>query len=660
MKKIISIFSARSLRIAVICLMAFVAMYQTVSLIKGDGRLWISRISRTYQLTSMERSGIFILGSSGHEYMDFLISNVPDNAKIVVPPQSVLFSQQSILQYFLMPRGVIYCGCDEDPQFYSIHCVECLQNNSSYVPAIGEFPSPATMAGYKELIPNTTDSYLYHGVYAPISTTSLHNQTQDVHEFSLPTALLLDIIICALFFYLGFQLTSIVFQGNDKLHAIITGIPVGVGTLTWVIFMASWAGIPLTLSSIAVIYTVLIVTISIVKRLFTLRVNLQTETLSLTSSLPDAKIPRVVFLGTLSLLVFLLVLGTLISVGRGYSLYDGIVNWATKGYGIALEGSVFAGQNWGGHNLEYPQNIHIMIAIFKLVDGDILPGSKLILPLFCASLLLGCFVTLREQRVQSPYASIGMLTIFSLPIVFTHATIGWSNFIFTTYIILGVIYFTNGIAHQRSSYQILGTYLLAFAAWTRPEGVGYSLSLIIGTIGITLIVRKRISLTKWLLPAVLIPASYLIFSSAFLQVGEIGATLKRFSETVADDSFSLRPFVFLLEYTWNKLRLVEDWGYILPVLVFLGIGFLGQIRYRKLDLRTLTLFTAAATGVIFTLTLFFVAYADKANQYRDYLNVSLNRAIMPAMILLLLSLLVALAGHPTTSRDKIKTGNAEE
>ncbi|MEJ2563981.1 MAG: hypothetical protein P8Z42_15065, partial [Anaerolineales bacterium] len=276
------------------------------------------------------------------------------------------------------------------------------------------------------------------------------------------------------------------------------------------------------------------------------------------------------------------------------------------------------------------------------------------------SLLLGCFVTLREQRVQSPYASIGMLTIFSLPIVFTHATIGWSNFIFTTYIILGVIYFTNGIAHQRSSYQILGTYLLAFAAWTRPEGVGYSLSLIIGTIGITLIVRKRISLTKWLLPAVLIPASYLIFSSAFLQVGEIGATLKRFSETVADDSFSLRPFVFLLEYTWNKLRLVEDWGYILPVLVFLGIGFLGQIRYRKLDLRTLTLFTAAATGVIFTLTLFFVAYADKANQYRDYLNVSLNRAIMPAMILLLLSLLVALAGHPTTSRDKIKTGNAEE
>lgn len=592
--------------------------------------------------------------------MNFLSSTIPENGTIVVPSQAVRFSQQSILQYFLMPRGVIHCGCNKDPQFYSTRCIECLRDYSNYVPAIGEFPSNATMEGYKEFVPHTIDSYLYHGVYAPIAQDIVGFQSRKTNDYSLTTAFVIDLVICGLFFYLGFQITSIIFHGHSRHHAVIAGIPIGVGTLTWVIFLASWAGVPLSLGSIVVIYIALIITVSMAKRFLLTKVHNPGTTFSIQSLLSDDPLPRAAFIATFLLLALLLGMGIVISVGRGYSLYDGIVNWATKGYGIALEGSVYAGQKWGGHHLEYPQNIHIMIAIFKFADGDILPGSKLILPLFHMSLLFGCYIALRGQRVPPTVALIGLLTLFSIPMIFKHETIGWGNFIFTTYIVLGAIYFSEGIANHKTDRQILGGLLLAFATWTRPEGIVSWAALIIGsTVGLRLL-RRRVSLTKWLLLTVLIPASYLFFSSGFLQSGEIGVTLKRFFESFTNGTFSLQPLSFLLGYSWRKLSYVRDWGYILPVVIFLGIVLVGTLKKRKIEPNILTYIIATGITILIPLAIFFVAYTHKANHYTGFLNMSFNRAMMPAVILTFLTLLMLTSDHQNTAAFWIATGDQSD
>lgn len=91
----------------------------------------------------------------------------------------------------------------------------------------------------------------------------------------------------------------------------------------------------------------------------------------------------------------------LTSLTRAYSTYDGIANWTLKGYGMALERSIFAGAKWGGHVLSYPQNLPLTIAMFRLADGDILPGSKLLFPLFAFSLFLGINRHLRAMGTRS-------------------------------------------------------------------------------------------------------------------------------------------------------------------------------------------------------------------------------------------------------------------
>ncbi len=91
-----------------------------------------------------------------------------------------------------------------------------------------------------------------------------------------------------------------------------------------------------------------------------------------------------------------ILLAGVVSIGRGYSQYDDIANWALKGYGIAEERSIFGGNVWGGHTLEYPQNVPLQIALFRLVEGDLFPASKLTFTLSFASLLLGAYLFWRD------------------------------------------------------------------------------------------------------------------------------------------------------------------------------------------------------------------------------------------------------------------------
>jgi hypothetical protein len=619
--------------------LAIIACFQVYTLASGSGRLWLSRIQRTYRLTSMERIALFYIGSSGADFMDFLIEVVPEDGSVVVTPQGVIFAQQSLLQFFLMPRSVPHCGCDNNVEHYSSSCIACLQNPKHYVPAIGEFPPAEVMEGRKTFIPYPVDSYLYHGIYIPLQSAAVQAAPLEDHADSLLAALVIDIAVCAAIFALGYMIAELLTWARGKEYAIAAGLPLGMGALSWTTFLVSWAGVPITLLTFIVVYAVLMGTIALIRRRYLPSASIRPSSpRNLRDQIKQLK-QRPLFLGLLFITVLFSLIMIVITVGRSFSTTDGIANWAIKGYAIALEGTASAGLKWGAHLITYPQNIHLTIALFRLVDGDILPGSKLIYALIAVSLMYGCYAAWRRRNVPDSVALLGLLIFFSVPLIYVFATLGWANFIFTAYLVLGTIYWCAGLADRKPGILTLGGALLAFSAWTRPEGIGFALVIGLGSFFVLWIKNRRRYLPYWILLLLLIPGSYLLFGAAAMKTTEIGSSVGSFLTSITSGEIDLSPLSIIFQYALGNFQSISTWGYF-TWLILLLFFFTALFRRKQISEFVLSISSAVLVSFLYPIGIFFVAYFDKSASFINFLNRQFDRAMMPTLLLLFFILIV--------------------
>ncbi len=278
---------------------------------------------------------------------------------------------------------------------------------------------------------------------------------------------LIDLTILGMASLLGIMLIFAIRGRSNLLEFGSLSFPIGAGTLTLILFLTSWLGVPYTKTSLIGIYIGFCVVLScgaILVRSKSGQDKAQTDA----ASSPEASLGLRRLFYAIVFLCFLVI--AYLSVARSYSTWDAIGIWGIKGYGIAKEGTIFAGERWGSHGLTYPLNIPLQISIFRLLDGDVLPGSKLIFPVYFISLVLGAYRFWRRY-VEWKFAAMGALLLASLPIVFEHGTIGYANLPFTTYLVLGLLHVLEGISGGDARGQIIGGLLLGLATWTRPEGV---------------------------------------------------------------------------------------------------------------------------------------------------------------------------------------------
>ncbi len=651
-KASIPILRAKYLLPAVLAIFASIQVYNIAS---GTGRKWLSRIQRTYRMTSMERNALFYIGSSGADFMDFLITVVPEDGSVVVAPQGVIFAQQSLLQFFLMPRSVPHCGCDRNLEHFSPSCIACLRDPKHYVPAIGEFPPAEIMKGWKTLIPYPVDSYLYHGVYAPLQIAAEQSVPQEDHVGSLLAAFVIDIAVCAAIFALGYLIADVLIHTQGKENAIAAGVPLGMGVLSWTTFLVSWAGIPITILTFIVVYAVLIGIITIIRRRYLPADSIRPiDMRSFGERITELK-QRPFFLALLLVTVLFSLVTIVITVGRSFSTTDGIANWAIKGYAIALEGTVSAGLKWGAHLITYPQNIHITIALFRLVDGDILPGSKLMYALSAVSLMYGCYAAWRRRHVPENVALLGLLTVLSVPLIYEFATLGWANFIFTTYLVLGTIYWSAGLTDRKPGLLTLGGALLAFSAWTRPEGIGFTLVIGLATVIALWIKNRRRYLPKWILLLLLIPLSYFIltFTTMDMESTEIGSSIVTFLKNVLNGNLRISLLSAILRYALENFQDVSTWGYLTALILLLSV-FVLIFRKEPISEFAISIGTATLATFLFPIGMFFVAYFDKVEDYMSFLNQVFDRTMMPALILLFF-ILIVLSSRPEHFQQAVES-----
>ncbi len=610
-------------------LIGAVALTQTFHVLNDYARLWHRPFWRMRSETSFSRSAVFALKPKGADFMRFIESIVPSDGHLVDVPGDIRgFSSQSIMQFFLLDRVIIGCGNSGQ------QTIDCLRTPNYFILAIEDFPPQEAVVG-KRFIPYQSGESEFKGIYVPADYSQIQPTPKPFYNPFL--TLSLDILILIALFILGYLTVSIILDKVNTISALMLSFPFGIGLYTWILFVWSWMGGRLGLFNVILVYFILCGLLYAVRWIQTgtnpLRKDVLKGYLSFSPQNWHLNPIEVVALCGIGLLFFVAVV---ISVGKGYSLFDGMAIWSLKGYYMAHKSTIFAASKASGHGLSYPLNISLVVAVFSLISGDLLPGSKFLFPLMMGSLLLGCYWFWKNQGTPRLIAILGVFLLFSVPDIFKYTTYGFANIPFTAYLVLGTLWSIEGFLKKDFRTILTGGFLLSFAGWTRPEGLGFAYA-----IALTLLLFIpfwRVKLHKilfWLLSIGAFSGIWLCFGAKYMSNDQIGEALQTFMGSWRAG-----------ELTFGNLRMMRDyasvwfltpglWGWIIPIILLLLVVFLPK-AIRKMDFLGLVLLAITFTAIFIPAFLFFIeSFSD--SDFSLFLSVSFNRAYFPAAFFLTLS-----------------------
>lgn len=300
----------------------------------------------------------------------------------------------------------------------------------------------------------------------------------------------LDLLILFALGFLGAAVLKVLLPEASWLTLSSLGLPVGGLLFSFTFYLTGSLGLPFTRPTAVsvLLLPILVFSVLAIRKITSLK---KSPDLSgyLKGEKPDIRdILFYVFL----FLVFLVLL--VLSVSLSYHTWDAIATWALGGYGMVLRKSILGAAEFGNGFLSYPMNIQLQIALFRLVDGDILPGSKLLFPVYYLSILIGLYQFMMQWDIKKPLARASILLIAGTPIMFHHSYIGYTNLAFTAYFVLGVLWLIKGLDNNCTREAILGSILLAGGLWTRPEGL--ALAIVAVTIsGLFLLFHRKLDLS---------------------------------------------------------------------------------------------------------------------------------------------------------------------
>lgn len=629
----------------VIVFLLLIIIYEAQINWRTYAKPWLKDNKGYMYVSSPQRSAILISDRERAQFVRWLDAFLPEDAAIVLPPEMVLFSSQSIMQNFLYPRAILAC-CGSDDEL----CQKCLNDPDHYILSVNSFPSREEQPG-KVLVfyPQATNSL--RGVYVPEGISAQLSMPESL-KYGKTTpisihALLIDILVIGLLFLLGGLFVEVIFKIPNWGDLSEYSIPLSMGILSWGIFIFSYFGVPITLLMVFLLYSSsLVLSVTIYKNMYGIFPRLPNH--------PIAGSPRRwnfsdgVFLLLILFSIMVICVVAFIAIGRGYSTGDDIINWSFKGYAMVDSGTIWAGNRWGGHALAYPMNLPLSIGVFRLADGDAIPGSKFLYLLLTFSLLFGCYRFLIRNNVNKILAIMSMLALLLMPLFLFHATIGFANLPFTVYLVLGILHSLEGLWSSSKTEVLIGGILLALAAWTRPEG------LFIGTVFLgfiylsaVFIMKKKLTFQHVFLsfiPMVIIPGSWM-FLLGRMAMGDdqIGNALKTIAGEMVAGKVHFGALVVLARYAMDTFIAQRFFIMVFSVLVIiLSMPVTSWHRDKfKLSFVLLDLLAFLLPAFMFLVASF------SEEDFVIFLDQSFDRAYLPALTMTILAALLTITKKPT-------------
>lgn len=439
-----------------------------------------------------------------------------------------------------------------------------------------------------------------------------------------------DLVLLIAIFLIGVSICRLILGSGGLLEKASLSFGLGAGIFSWTLFIISWAGVPLTRVSIVLSLVVLITLPWVFRRLRHKEEpavgDRMTRAIRFTNKQDLLKI------GLLLILIGLLGTSVLLSIGLSYHTWDAIALWSVKGYGIALEESVFAARTWGNIGLSYPLNLPLLIGSFKILSGDQLPGSKLIFPAFYFSMLLSIYWYFRKRGVSSLISVLGILLIGSTPIVFEHAYIGYANLPFSYYLLSGILFAGIGIVERHRGVSTVGGLMLAFAIWTRSEGSVLWLASF--ALLFAVIVTKKRS-WHWvhpvILPFIIVGVPWLVFHAIYGTGGRVANVAEEAIRQVLGGEIHWLAFYGIVRYLGGQLIKFNVWGILLP---FTILAVLLAIIFRRIKTFDVGVLLPGLASIVMGGIVFFMYFLTSySGDHYFWLSTGFNRTLLPAALL---------------------------
>jgi hypothetical protein len=581
---------------------------------------------RAWQVRSspaLERSAEIAFGSDFAEFMDFIRETVPADAKLVVPSKSLdpVYGDIGLMQYFLRPRRVIDCPAGED----MLPCLQALTGASTFILAVPDFP-PRSEASEGRVYVEHAGRF---GAYSPRPASEESPAEQDPPDSGRRSwiyALLLDALAVGFLVAIGALAASALHRDVGLDLVLVCSLPVGMASLTWVLFLLSWLNVRLTIWTLLFTGGALLGLMGLLlwRRRTGLAAASGRNDWHQRRGLPSLR------LGWAACIV-VVAASLILSVARSYSTWDDMAAYSIQGYGIAREGSVEAAWTWGPSAASYPLNVPIAISIFHLIDGDIVPGSKLLFPLLLGSLLLGAYRAMRSAGHTDRAATVIALGIGTVPVVFDHSTTGYTNLPFTIYLFLGSWLALVAFREQARGLMWLAGVMLAGALWTRPEG----LLLVWGLTPILLVAGMRIARRRDLpvgliLPPAAVTVLWLTYAASHGGGGSMTGSVAAALRSLQAGTLHLDGIYWTLRYLARSLIEPSVWGLLLPMAVLLGAFGLQSLRSSAAGVSVGMLEAALAVGVMMFGFYYLVSFSGDV---RFWLGTGVERMFLPAGVL---------------------------
>ena len=426
---------------------------------------------------------------------------------------------------------------------------------------------------------------------------------------------------------LGIAIVRTVVQSRDEWGYAGTYFPVGFGVATYIAFLMSWAGLPITSWSVLGLLTVLLIAGTATELWFAhrrFRPNQRPGPRRVKFTLP---------LWALVPLAGIVIASATLAVGRSYSTWDEMAAYSIKGYGIALDGSISAATSWGS-GAGYPLNVPLGISMFDLLQGDSEPLSKLIFSLFFGSTILGIYQFWARTGVRQGHAVLGAGLLATIPAVFVHGTIGYVNLPFACYLTLGALQVIDGVSRHSTHQQVLGGILLALSTWTRPDGL-----IVASLVSVGVLVAARIS--RWNKPALwallgpigAVGGAWQFYSWQVSPGGAQTSMLsmaRAFIEGISKGEFNLDAFYWIARFMGGQLSDPKVWGLAFPVGVFVIL-----LKRRVVGRRALqSSFALLVLSLLVSASLVFFYYLVSFSSDLIYwLGTDINRMMLPISLL---------------------------
>ena len=378
----------------------------------------------------------------------------------------------------------------------------------------------------------------------------------------------IDVAVVLAICTLGALISFLVINNPSRLELFSLSFPLGAGALTWSLFILGWIGIPFRLEIVFFVWLISISIITVLIRRSQIRGHAKRSSDKISSIRKVTGLEKTLF----AILLIIFFVSIFISIGRSYSEYDAVAMWAPKGYGIAFEESLW-GARWGNHGFSYPLNMHFLIGIFKLASDDILPGSKIIFPLFFISLIAGVVAFLNNRGVEPRITALSAVILATVPTLFVHSTIGYANLPMGVYLVIGVLWGVEGIFRESKRYLVLSGLLLGFTAWTIVEG-GLFVFIAVSAIvcAKTISRRGRIYFIHWLLPIIVIGGSWVLFYKLFAASSSsaMGAARLLF-DSILQGKLDLPALRLIFGYARRNVFDPHTWGFVYPLGIFITL-----------------------------------------------------------------------------------------